>query len=571
MLRHVLLWLLPYWRKARGIMTLVFGLTVFAIATRTLYPVMFKFIIDRLTGDFDPQSARHWVLALLGMGFVRELTQAFLPSSRAWLNMTNSLNVRMKHASTVLRKRHDFYGRFRPGDLVTRLTDDIDHYEKIGWYSGSGVFRPVEAVLTLVFSLAVMFALDWKLTLASTLPLPLIVWGLARTENVQQRRYTERQKRTSETVEALESTFAGARIVKGYVMEEAQNRLFDVVLKRREHAEKRVITLQAALEGIFSLMNQTGLIIVLFLGGYFVLVNPEFTLRDFYAFVAYLSGLTMPLLTIACFFVSTNVALASVERLEQLEAEPERMPGRLELPERHPPLRVRDLRFEYDPGKPVLAGLSLAVRAGETVAVVGPVACGKTTLLSCVMGILRPQSGSIDLAGRDLFELSDEERSRHLAYAPQEPMLFSGKAAENVTLGREELSADRVERAMTTAGLGGELAPEREVGQGGRGLSGGQRGRLSLARALAGAPSILVLDDVTSALDATTAKLFWDRVRSLLPDAGILVSTHREATAQRADRVLWLQGGVIRHEGRHEQLLAEHPGYQRLFAVEEAK
>jgi ATP-binding cassette, subfamily B, multidrug efflux pump len=569
MLKRVLRWLVPYWRRSRGIMVLVFSLTVFAIATRTLYPVIFKFIIDHLSGDFDPKSAKHWILVLFGVGLLREVTQAFLPSSRAWLNMTNSLHIRMGHFGTVLRKRHDFYNRFRMGDLVTRLTDDIDQFEKIGWYSGSGVFRPIEAILTLVFSLGVMFTLDWRLTLASTLPLPFIVWGLARTETIQQRRYEERQKRTSETVESLESIFSGARIVKGYVMESAQEEIFDKVLEKRERAETRVITLQAALEGIFSLLNQTGLIIVLFLGGYFVVVNPEFTLGDFYAFVAYLSGLTMPLWTIAWFFVSTNVTNTSVGRLEELEKEAERKPGVLEIPQRHPPLHIRNLCFEYEPEKLILDQISFKVRAGETVALVGPVACGKTTLLGCIMGMMKPISGSIELGGRDLFELSDEERARHLAYAPQEPVLFSGNVGENVTLGRETVSLDQVERSMATASLGGEVGLDREVGQSGRGLSGGQRGRVSLARALAGAPSILVLDDVTSALDAKTEKRFWDSVRSLLPDAGILVSTHREAAALRADRVLWLTEGRILHEGRHEELLAEHRGYQRLFAMEE--
>ena len=569
MLKRVLRWLVPYWRRSRGIMVLVFSLTVFAIATRTLYPVIFKFIIDHLSGDFDPKSAKHWILVLFGVGLLREVTQAFLPSSRAWLNMTNSLHIRMGHFGTVLRKRHDFYNRFRMGDLVTRLTDDIDQFEKIGWYSGSGVFRPIEAILTLVFSLGVMFTLDWRLTLASTLPLPFIVWGLARTETIQQRRYEERQKRTSETVESLESIFSGARIVKGYVMESAQEEIFDKVLEKRERAETRVITLQAALEGIFSLLNQTGLIIVLFLGGYFVVVNPEFTLGDFYAFVAYLSGLTMPLWTIAWFFVSTNVTNTSVGRLEELEKEAERKPGVLEIPQRHPPLHIRNLCFEYEPEKLILDQISFKVRAGETVALVGPVACGKTTLLGCIMGMMKPISGSIELGGRDLFELSDEERARHLAYAPQEPVLFSGNVGENVTLGRETVSLDQVERSMATASLGGEVGLDREVGQSGRGLSGGQRGRVSLARALAGAPSILVLDDVTSALDAKTEKRFWDSVRSLLPDGGILVSTHREAAALRADRVLWLTEGRILHEGRHEELLAEHRGYQRLFAMEE--
>ncbi|MDP6418243.1 MAG: ABC transporter ATP-binding protein [Candidatus Krumholzibacteria bacterium] len=568
MIRFVLSWLLPYWKQVRGLMAGLFALTTLGILTRTLYPVIFKFIIDALTEDFNIEVARNWVLALLGLGLLRELTQAVLPSTRAWLNFTNSLNVRMKHAATILRKPQGFYMKYPAGDLVTRLTDDIDQFEKIGWYSGSGIFRPIEAILTLVFSLSIMFALDWRLSLASALPLPIIVRLLAKTEGMQQKRYAERQKATSETVEQLESSFSGSRIILGFGMEQAQSTLLDRVLLRRKQAEKRVISLQAILEGIFSLMNQAGLIVVLFLGGYFVVKDPEFTLGDFYAFVAYLSGLTMPLWTISWFFVSTNVTKTSIERLLEVEKEKESPRGERSLRDRHPVLHLSDLRFRHQKDTKLLEGISLDLRPGETVALVGSVGCGKTTLLECAMGIQEADSGTVKLADLPLRELNDDSRARHLAYAPQEPRLFTGTVRENVRFGREFLTEDSLERAMATASIEGELSPERKLQQGGSDLSGGQRGRVSLARALAGDPKVLVLDDVTSALDAATERRFWDRMRPLIPDAAVLVSTHRDATAKRADRVLWIEDGVILHEGRHEDLLRDHRGYQELFAMD---
>ncbi|MCB9513086.1 MAG: ABC transporter ATP-binding protein [Candidatus Krumholzibacteriia bacterium] len=577
MLKRVLSWFAPHWRRVRGGLTVVFALTVLGIATRTLYPLIFKFIIDSLVqtdsaGTVDVTSARNWVLVLLAMGFLRSLTQAFLPSSRAWMNLAIAMSIRLELLRRILAKRHDFFQRFQPGDLVARMTDDIDQGDKLGWYACSGVFRPIEAGLTLAFSLAVMFGLHWQLTLASTLPLPLIVWLLSKTESLQHRRYNERQQATSRTVETLEAGFSGSRIVLGFAMEDAQEQLFDTVLKERERTEKRVVSLQALLEGFFSIMNQVGLVVVLFLGGWFVLRDPHFTLGDFYAFVAYLSGLSMPLWTISWFFVSTSVTHTSVKRMQELEAAEERQPGREDLPERHPALVMERLRFAHRDAEgtavPVLKDVTVNVRPGETVALVGPVGCGKSTLLECATGLLTPDEGEVRLGSLPLAALADDVRARHVAYAPQEPQLFAGTVGMNVSLDREDVSGDAVLRSLRTARLTREVPVDKEVSQGGKGLSGGQQQRVAIARALAGSPSVLVLDDVTSALDARTERQFWNHVRSQLPDAGILVSTHREATAQRADRVLWLQDGVVHRTGTHAALLAEHEDYQRLFATE---
>ncbi len=565
-LPKVLRWFAPYWRKQGRGMILVLGLTALGVAASTTYPLLFKFVLDGLT-EGDPLSARQWVLALLGAGVLQQILQWLLPVSRAAANLGNAMEIRLALFRRVLRKTASFFSRFRSGDLVTRLTDDIDQEDKLAWYSCSGVFRPIEAVLRLVFALGVMMTLDWRLTLMSVAPLPLVVWLMTRTEHLQEKHYSERQKRTSETVDVLESAFSGVRIVLAYAAEHAQRGLFRAALDKRVRSEKNVLTLRAVLEGLGALLNQSGVIIVLFAGGIY-LMQGRISLGDFYAFVAYLGSLTGPLWTISWFFVSTNVVSSSVDRMVQMEQTPEREPG-LARPETTEELALEDLRFAWSPeATPLLDGLGLRLRRGETVAVVGPVGCGKSTLLELAAGIQEPNGGSVRLDGTPVAALAPEVRSRRLGWVPQESLLFSGEVLENVVLGRPTVGRADVEAALAAACVETEFPPERRIDQRGVGLSGGQRGRVSLARAIAAGPDFLLLDDATSALDATTEQRFWERLRRHLPHTGVLVATHREATARAADRVLWLEGGRFIHEGRHDELLAGLPGYRELFARE---
>jgi len=565
-LPKVMRWFAPYWRKQGRGMALVLVLTALGVAASTTYPLLFKFVLDGLT-EGDPLSARQWVLALLGAGVLQQVLQWLLPVSRAAANLGNAMEIRLTLFRRVLRKTASFFARFRSGDLVTRLTDDIDQEDKLAWYSCSGVFRPIEAVLRLVFALIVMMSLDWRLTLMSVAPLPLVVWLMTRTEHLQEKHYSERQKRTSDTVDVLESAFSGVRIVLAYAAEHAQRGLFQAALDKRVRSEKNVLTLRAVLEGLGALLNQSGVIIVLFAGGLY-LMQGRITLGDFYAFVAYLGSLTGPLWTISWFFVSTNVVSSSVDRMVQMEETPEREPGAAR-PASTGTLALEELRFAWAPdAPPLLDGVDLRLRRGETVAVVGPVGCGKSTLLELAAGIQDPGGGAVRLDGMPVAALAPEVRSRRLGWVPQESLLFSGEVLENVVLGRPGVSRGDVDTALAAACVETEFPPERRIEQRGVGLSGGQRGRVSLARAIATQPDFLLLDDATSALDAATEQRFWERLRRHLPDTGVLVSTHREATARAADRVLWLEGGRFIHEGRHDELLAGLPGYRELFARE---
>ncbi|MEM7260930.1 MAG: ABC transporter ATP-binding protein [Planctomycetota bacterium] len=567
-LLKVLRWFLPYWRDHKNMFLIVLGLTVIGVAARISYPLIFKFVIDAVEAP-DPEARRdprHWVLVLLGLGIVQQVLQWLLPSTRAWVNVTVARAVRLKMFRSLLAKRPQFFAKYRSGDLITRLTDDIDNWEKIQWYACSGIMRPIEAILILGFSLAVIASLSWELTLWSCLPLPFVVWVLSLTERIQRRAYRERQERTSETTDVLESAFKGIRIILSFAAEKAQGRLFDQTLERREAAEHRVLTIRAVLESLGALLNQIGVVIVLFVGGVYY-IEGQITLGDFYAFVAYLSSMTQPIWTLSWFFVSTTLVETPIERLQELEREEPRPHGSTQ-PTVPSPLRIEGVRFRFDEEREVLAGINLQVEPGELVAIVGPVGCGKSTLLDLATGILEPHSGHVRIGDAPVAALEENQRSHYLGYVPQESLLFSGSVADNIALDRHGVDDQRVARSLRSSCIEDEFPADRVIAQGGVGLSGGQRARVSLARAIATRPHYLVLDDVTSALDAGTESRFWVGIREELPDAGVLVSTHREATARVADRVVWLENGTIRAEASHAELLKD-PEYRDLFAREE--
>ncbi|HDR04335.1 MAG TPA: ABC transporter ATP-binding protein [Candidatus Marinimicrobia bacterium] len=579
---YVLKWFKRYWRHRWKGMTAVLIVTILGIAVKTLYPYIFKFIVDGLAQDIDLTNVRSWILIILSVGILREITQWLLPAMRFMMNLRIAKDMRSEHFRAVLKMRPAIFQNYRTGDLITRLTDDIDGDLKLSWYSASGIMRPIEAGLTLSFSIILMLTLSWKLTLIAMSPLPIVIWLIARTESIQEKAYSQRQKRTSETVDLLESAFSGIRIIIGSAAEAAQSGQFNKTIAKRIRSEEKVVLIRSFLESFGSMINQIGLVIVIFAGSFFVLQG-HISLGDFYAFVAYLGGLTETIWTISWFFVSTKLAETSVYRLKELSETQDSQENNRDFREyegeeireilatERPATKMNaiiaeNLSFRYQKEQALLENINLSIGLGKIIAIVGPVACGKSTLLELIAGILEPSSGKIRIGAKSISRLSAEEKARLFGYVPQDLSLFSGNLNDNITLGRMELTDELWQDIKKAAVFDPELIQAKEISQGGVGLSGGQRARLALARAIAHKPQILLLDDVTSALDAKTERLFWNEIRRYLPKTTIIAATHREATAATADQVIWLNNHTISAIDQHHKLLDANPAYRRLFA-----
>ncbi len=562
--KHVLVWYMAYWKHRKaGILWVVF-VTIISIALSTAYPVIFKYVIDALVAGKSTSDVRLYVWIILLVGLARTLARWVLPSSRYIMNLLLAMDIKLFHFDNLLKKDPTFFNHYRSGDLITRFSDDIDGDMKLNWFSNSGIMRPIEAGFTLLFSIGVMITLHWKLTLLAVSPLPLIVWAMSKTEHLQHKAYKRRQETISDTNNILESAFSGIRIVIGFVMEHAQENLFKRNMEKRKQAEERVVFIRALLESIGSLINQVGLVIILFVGGYYV-IHSQISLGDFYAFIAYMTGITEPIWTISWFFVSIKVAETSVERLEEIEKSENRVEHTSSMTDTFEELKIQNLRFQF-PGEDqeIITSVNFSAKPGEKIGIVGEVGAGKTVLLKLISGWYTPSGGSAKLNDVSLSDLSDAARADSIAYVPQDIELFSGSVAENIIMGRDSTRA--LDEVFATAVIGSELDPDKILEKGGIGLSGGQKARVALARAFFGDTPIYVFDDVTAALDLNTEKILWRNIDADYSKSLFLVATHREATAAEMDRVVWIKQGQIYCEGHHEDLLREHDDYRSLFA-----
>jgi len=570
-LRKYIKWILQFWKPHKLHIAILVLFTLISSAVALSFPLVFKYLLDNVhavLGTPDSPVFTKLLLVLGALGLARFVAGLY-PGARAWLNSKIGLNIRDKVFGNLLEKEHSFFNRFRPGDITTRLTDDIVDYPRIAWFSCSAIFRAFESSSRLVFCLGVMLFMSWELTLLSLIPLPIMLFIFYRVEHRLGIRIEQSRKNTSHTNDLLDSTFAGVPIVKAYSAEKNQAGRLRKLLNRRLEIDLDLTRLMMIVHGLYSVIGQVGKVTVMFVGGLFV-IDGRIGLGEFYAFYIYLDMLLAPMMDIPNLFVTSRQAFVSIDREEEILSYPPRrsMDGSLELgPVRSVELRGAGYRHESGGG---IKNASFRMDEPGIVALVGEVGCGKSTVLKMMTGLLPSSSGSILYNGIPLEEISQKSLLRQLGYVPQESMLFSESVGENVRLGRN-IDEVQIGKVLRVAGLDDDelrSGSDTMLGQSGTGVSGGQGQRIAIARALAGDPSLLLLDDCTAALDAEREEVFWQELRKSRPDAMVFVVTHREATIRQSDTVVFIHGGEIVEIDTHENLTALSELYRLVLAAE---
>jgi ABC-type multidrug transport system fused ATPase/permease subunit len=637
-------WIWNVWRPIFRWFWVLLALTMISTAVAVAYPMLLGMLLDALRDARDAAedgsaliSVAEWMVwALVGVAVLR-LLAALYPGARAFLNLKIDRNVRETYFGYILRKGYRFFLRFRTGDLVTRLTDDIAEFPKIAWFCCSGIFRAVESSSKLLFCVIAMMVIEPRLTVLAVMPLPvmIIIFVIAHRELGKR---VERERRArSATNDVLEASFAGVSIVKAYNAEERQTVALQRVLTDRIDAEMRVVRTWQLINVIYMGLNFGGQIIVVAVGGMLVL-NDALTIGSFVALFLYLQMLVEPILDVPNLFVTGRQAFVCIDREEQIrlydrdgeggafselgreQARLGYMPELAQIQERLAaedreaarrrdreavePVSTSHLRFEslqfrnvqfafpvmpntrddderneegryikpilFDEevtfGRPVLSGVNLDLRRGQRLAVVGRLGSGKSTLIGLAAGRLVPQTGRVLVNDAPLHSFRPADFSHMVAVVPQDPVLFSESVRENIVFGRP-FDEELLHEVVDAVGLTAEIAAmpkgfDQQVGQRGVTLSGGQRQRLTIARALYGRPQLLLLDDLTSALDAHNEDRLWRRLARMVPDASLLVVTHRIATARAMDRIVVIDNGMIAAQGTHDELIDESPMYR---------
>ena len=460
--------------------------------------------------------------------------------------------------------------RFTTGDLMARATSDVSAVRSL---VGFGTISAASTAFAFVGALGAMLAVDPWLTLWSMAPSPLLVLLVRRYNTLVTARTHAMQERLGELSTVVQERLAGIGVVRAYTMEARATAEFGTANAALRDASTLLARTQAHFTPLMGLVTGLGTLVVLWAGGAAVM-SGRITLGALVAFTGYLGYLAWPTAALGFTVALGRRGLVSMERIQQVIDAARVVVADVAAPATQPDapaIRFAALTFAYEARSPVLRDVSFDVHPGELVAVVGPTGSGKTTLGLLLARLWEPPVGTVFLGGRDVTTLPLAQLRSALAWVPQDAFLFSRGLGDNVTLGREAVGDSELRRAADAAGIDDEVAAfpsgwDTVVGERGLTLSGGQRQRVALARALAGAPPILVLDDVFANVDAAKETEILAGLRGAAPT--ILLMTHRLRAAESADRVVVLDDGRVVESGTHAALLARNGLYARLWRIQ---
>lgn len=576
-------WLAGHWQPYRRLIPILLVLTLGNAAVLVAYPYLLKRIIDSVTAATSAHVPIVSIVLLLLVGVVRFCFYVVLQTIRTRLNMQFEFGVRLRAFEYLQAMGAGFFRKFRTGDLVTRLMDDVS--DKLSWYICSGIFRVVEAASIILFGLAMMISISPELTLYAAGPLPILVALFVTTAHRLHQRYEIVQASISKLNDSLETCFSGIRVVKAFAAEDQQQLRVNEAIDKQRQAEIRAVRWQTVIDSLYGNIWQLAVVGVLLAGGTMAIAG-RITLGDIVAFEAYVLLLVWPMFDIGQFLVRGRLSAVSIDRLCELEefppeiAEPQlpvpetRTPEMPDVADPHlpiqeqrcPTIRLHNVSYRY-PGSSVnaLAEVNFEAKAGELTAIAGAIGAGKSTLLELVPRLIDPVEGTVFIDNEPLEAVDLVQHRLRLGYVSQEPVLLSGTIEENIRFGRIWVTPEQLEQAILVAQLSADLAEMPDglatvVGSRGVRLSGGQKQRVAVARALACSPGILLLDDCTASLDANTERALWEQLPKFYPHCTTLVVTHRPSTLQRAHSIVLLERGRVVERGTFAQL--HRPGTQ---------
>jgi ATP-binding cassette, subfamily B, multidrug efflux pump len=548
----------PYLRRYRKGLTLGIASLLLKDLLAVALPLVIRQGVDSLKAGFQIRIVLALAALLIGLALLKGFFQYWMRVIIIGISRDIEFDLRNDLFRHLVHLSQDFYARYRTGDIMARSTNDLN---AVRMMLGPGIMYWTETSITLLLSMAVMLHTDARLTLMSLLPAPLVSLAVIFFGRRIHKRFEHIQKMFSDISSRVQENLAGVRVVRAYAQEKAEVEQFERL--NIEYVRENVGL--ARLQGLFTPLLQAfiGLtfLLVMWSGGRQLLAG-RITLGSFVMFNTYMGMLIWPMIAFGWVVNLMQRGTASLNRINEILHENPTIASPLAhaavANEHSADISFHQVSVEFS-GYSALTGLNLAIRSGETVAIVGHTGSGKTTLVNLIPRLFDPTAGTVHVGGIDVRHYDPEDLRRQIGFVPQETFLFSASLAENIAWGAPQARADQVAWAAEVAGLAGDIESfpkglDTVVGERGLTLSGGQKQRAAIARALLRNPRILILDDALSSVDTVTEEKILDQLASLMRGRTTILISHRVSTVKNADRIVVLSRGRVVEMGTHLEL-----------------
>jgi ATP-binding cassette subfamily B protein len=511
------------------------------------------------------------LLILVTAGFCLNFIEAMLMEYAGQMIM-HDLRMRLfKHIQSL---QVSFFTKNPTGRLVTRVTSDVQNMHEFFTSVIAFVFKDV---FLLVGITAVLIGINWKLALVSFTVIPFVVLASFRFSDRARDAFRTLRIKMAEINSRIAETIGGMKVIQLFRRENENYENFKKLNHENYIAGMKQIRVLAVFLPMIELLGSVSVALIIFYGGINVL-DEQVTLGTLVAFISYMKMFFRPVRDMADKYNILQNAMSSAERifiiLDTKETEQDSFGQHADIKARDKQdkiesLQFRNVSFGYAPGEKVLSDISFEIKAGEKIAIVGPTGTGKTTLVNLLNQFYRPSSGEILVNKRSLDEIPFSDLRSKTAVVMQEPFLFSGTVRENIAKGKSDITDSEIDRIIDASNCR-EIVSRFPAGintvlsEGGKSISSGERQLISIARAFARDPEIIILDEATSFIDSETERRIETAMNNLMEGRTAIIIAHRLATAQRADRIIVLNKGRLIESGTHEELMKMRGFYYRM-------
>jgi ABC-type multidrug transport system fused ATPase/permease subunit len=562
--------LIRYTARYKGRASIAVAALLGTTATTIVGPVVAKQAIDRGIVPKDFGAVELWVgvfLVVALLGWLFGAVQSYLTT---WVGERVLTDLRTDLFSHVQELELGYFERTRAGVLISRLTNDI---EALNTLVTDGPTTLVQNTITLIGSAAVLLYLDWRLALATLVVFPGMSVATAVFRFYSSRAYRRTRERLGEVTANLQEDISGVRVVQAFRREEPNYRRFLGVNGSYKDANVQTVNVAAVYFPFVDLLSATAMAVVLGYGGVRVL-NGEMSAGALFVFIGLLSNFFEPVQQLSQFYQTFLAGTAALDKVFEVLDTPPQMADAADakpLPEIRGDVVFEDVHFAYGPDSAeVLHGVSFAVGAGQTVALVGHTGAGKSTIVKLLARFYDPTGGRVLIDGHDIRDMTMRSIRSQLGMVPQEAFLFAGSVRDNIAFGRPDATAGEVAAAAAAVGADEFIRElpdgyDTQIEERGARLSIGQRQLVAFARALLANPRLLILDEATSSVDIPTEARIERALETLLSERTAFVVAHRLSTIRRADLIVVLEHGEVIEAGTHEELIARRGRYFSLY------